>query len=93
MQIVRVFRARVVDLAPQSLIIEITGAEDKIQALLEVLRPFGIIEMVRPASGHDSRRMSAARPRRTCRDRTGKPAIASKLQPPSQTQSRLRTRV
>lgn len=47
MEIVRVFRARVVDLAPRSLIIEITGAEDKIEALVEVLRPFGIIEMVR----------------------------------------------
>src|SRR5271169_2426518 len=47
MEIVRVFRARVVDLAPQSLIIEITGGEDKVNALLEVLRPFGIIEMVR----------------------------------------------
>src|SRR5580693_6653747 len=47
MEIVRVFRARVVDLAPQSAIIEITGGEDKINALLEVLRPFGIIEMVR----------------------------------------------
>ena len=47
MEIVRVFRARVVDLAPRSLIIEITGAEDKIDALVEVLRPFGIIEMVR----------------------------------------------
>ena len=47
MQIVRVFRARVVDLAPHSLIIEITGAEEKIRALVEVLRPFGIVEMVR----------------------------------------------
>ena len=47
MDIVRVFRARVVDLAPNSLIIEITGAEDKIDALVEVLRPFGIVEMVR----------------------------------------------
>ena len=47
MEIVRVFRARVVDLAPQSLIIEITGAEEKINALVEVLRPFGILEMVR----------------------------------------------
>ncbi len=47
MEIVRVFRARVVDLAPQSLIVEITGTEDKIQALEEVLRPFGILEMVR----------------------------------------------
>jgi acetolactate synthase-1/3 small subunit len=47
MEIVRVFRARVVDLAPHSLIIEITGAEDKIHALVDVLRPFGILEMVR----------------------------------------------
>ena len=47
MELVRVFRARVVDLAPQSLIIEITGAEDKIDALVEVLRPFGILEMAR----------------------------------------------
>jgi hypothetical protein len=36
-----------VDLAPRSLIIEITGAEDKIHALVDVLRPFGILEMVR----------------------------------------------
>ena len=47
MEIVRVFRARVVDLAPESLIIESTGAEERIQALVEVLRPFGILEMVR----------------------------------------------
>jgi acetolactate synthase I/III small subunit len=47
MEIVRVFRARVVDLAPRSIIIEITGAEDKIHALVDVLRPFGIVEMVR----------------------------------------------
>src|SRR5207245_11093546 len=40
MEIVRVFRARVVDLAPRSLIIEITGAEDKLRALWDVLRPF-----------------------------------------------------
>jgi acetolactate synthase-1/3 small subunit len=47
MEIARVFRARVVDLAPQSLIVQITGTEDKIQALEEVLRPFGSLEMVR----------------------------------------------
>jgi acetolactate synthase-1/3 small subunit len=47
MEIVRVFRARVVDLAPESLIIESTGAEERIQALVEVLRPFGILEMAR----------------------------------------------
>lgn len=47
MQLVDVFRARVVDVASDSLIIEITGTEDKIEGLVEVLRPFGIVEMVR----------------------------------------------
>jgi len=47
LQLVQVFRARVVDVAPESLIVEITGTEDKIDSLLDVLRPFGILEMVR----------------------------------------------
>ena len=47
MQLVEVFRARVVDVANESLIVEITGTEDKIEGLIEVLRPLGIIEMVR----------------------------------------------
>jgi acetolactate synthase-1/3 small subunit len=47
LQLVGVFRARVVDVAAESLIIEITGAEDKIDGLLEALRPFGVLEMVR----------------------------------------------
>jgi acetolactate synthase I/III small subunit len=47
MQLVEVFRARVVDVAPESLVIEITGTEDKIEGLVEVLRPYGVIEMVR----------------------------------------------
>jgi acetolactate synthase-1/3 small subunit len=47
LELASVFRARVVDVAPESLTIEITGAEDKIDGLLEVLRPYGVIEMVR----------------------------------------------
>ncbi len=47
MQLVDVFRARIVDVATDSLIIEITGTEDKIEGFVDVLRPFGIIEMVR----------------------------------------------
>jgi acetolactate synthase-1/3 small subunit len=42
-----IFRARVVDVAPESLILEITGTEDKIESLIELLRPFQIMEMVR----------------------------------------------
>jgi acetolactate synthase I/III small subunit len=50
LQVVEVFRARVVDVAPDALVVEITGTEDKLQGLIEVLRPFGIIEMVRTGS-------------------------------------------
>src|SRR5512147_2605558 len=45
-QLVDVFRARVVDVANESLIVEITGDEEKIDGLVEVLRPYGILEMV-----------------------------------------------
>src|SRR5262247_2694475 len=47
MQLVDVYRARVVDVSPESLVIETTGTEDKIDSLVEVLRPFGVLEMVR----------------------------------------------
>ena len=47
MQLVDVYRARIVDVSPESLIIETTGTEDKIDSLLEVLRPYGVIEMAR----------------------------------------------
>ena len=47
MELVHVFRARVVDVAPESLVIEMTGTEDKIDGLIEVLRPYSVIEMAR----------------------------------------------
>jgi acetolactate synthase-1/3 small subunit len=47
MQLVDVYRARIVDVSPDSLVIEATGTEDKIDSLLEVIRPYGIEEMVR----------------------------------------------
>jgi acetolactate synthase-1/3 small subunit len=47
LELANVFRARVVDVAPESLTIEITGGEEKIDGLLEVLRPYGVLEMVR----------------------------------------------
>ena len=45
--LVDIFRAKVVDVAPDSLMIEITGTEDKVDSLAGLLRPFGIREMVR----------------------------------------------
>jgi acetolactate synthase-1/3 small subunit len=47
MQIVDTFRARVVDVGLESLMVEVTGTEEKVDGLVEVLRPFGILEMVR----------------------------------------------
>jgi acetolactate synthase-1/3 small subunit len=47
MQIVDVFRARVIDVTNNSFIIEITGDEEKVEGFIDVLRPWGIIEMVR----------------------------------------------
>ncbi|HOK58022.1 acetolactate synthase small subunit [Methanothrix sp.] len=47
MQIVSVFRARIIDVSPRSLIIEVTGDEKKVDALQQMLRQFGIKEMAR----------------------------------------------
>ncbi|MGV0325388.1 acetolactate synthase small subunit [Corynebacterium confusum] len=47
---VNIFRARVVDVAPESVVVEATGTPGKLQALLDVLEPFGVRELVQ--SGH-----------------------------------------
>ncbi len=44
---VQVFRGRIVDVAPESLMVEITGTPDKIDAFLNVMKSFGIIELAR----------------------------------------------
>jgi acetolactate synthase-1/3 small subunit len=49
-EIANVFRARIVDVSPDSVIIEIVGSQDKTQALLDLVEPFGILEMVRTGS-------------------------------------------
>jgi acetolactate synthase-1/3 small subunit len=47
MNIVDIFRGKVIDVGPHSYIVEVTGGEEKIQAILELLRPLGIKEIVR----------------------------------------------
>lgn len=42
-----IFRGRIVDVAPDMVMIEISGQEKKIEAFIEMVRPFGIIELVR----------------------------------------------
>jgi acetolactate synthase-1/3 small subunit len=45
-EIVRLFRAKTVDVAPEALTIEATGSSDKLDAMLRMLEPFGIKELV-----------------------------------------------
>ena len=47
MQICEIFRASVVDINKRSVVVEVTGGCDKIDALESLLRPFGLIEMAR----------------------------------------------
>lgn len=47
LEISRIFRARVVDVSRYSVVLEITGAADKIKAIIELLSRFGIKELVR----------------------------------------------
>ena len=47
MQLVDIFRANIVDVGPSSLVIEVTGEEDKITALCDLLKPFGVREIMR----------------------------------------------
>ena len=46
-QVVELFRAKIVDVAADSVAIEVTGDEDKIESILTLLRGFGIVEVMR----------------------------------------------
>ena len=47
MQVTEIFRAKVVDVTKRSIIIEVTGTTEKIEAFESMVRPFGLIEMMR----------------------------------------------
>ncbi|HKJ68929.1 MAG TPA: acetolactate synthase small subunit [bacterium] len=50
MQLVNVFRAKIIDISKESVTVEVTGSEDKITAAMGMLRQFGIIEIARTGS-------------------------------------------
>jgi acetolactate synthase I/III small subunit len=63
LQIVEVFRARVADVGPEALTVELTGGPEKLSALLAMLEPYGIREMVQSgmvALGRGPRSMTQA---------------------------------
>ena len=47
LSVVNIFRGKVVDVSSESYVVEVTGTEDKIGAFINLLRPFGIKEVVR----------------------------------------------
>ena len=47
MQICEIFRGKVVDVTKRSIIVEVTGTNDKVEAFEKMVRPFGLIEMMR----------------------------------------------
>jgi acetolactate synthase-1/3 small subunit len=47
MQFTDIFRGKVIDISKRSVTVEITGTDDKIEAFEQMIRPFGLIEMVR----------------------------------------------
>jgi acetolactate synthase I/III small subunit len=46
-QLADIFRAKIIDVSPESMTIEITGTEDKVDSLLNMLKPFGLKELAR----------------------------------------------
>jgi acetolactate synthase-1/3 small subunit len=46
-ELVDIFRGRIVDVAPEVVVVEISGQEQKVEAFVELMRPFGIIELSR----------------------------------------------
>jgi acetolactate synthase-1/3 small subunit len=63
LETVQLFRAKVVDVSPEALTVEATGTEDKLEALLRMLEPYGVREMVqsgRVAIGRGPRSITAS---------------------------------
>jgi acetolactate synthase I/III small subunit len=47
LRITDIFRGNIIDVSPKSYIVEVTGDEDKIQAFVDLVKPLGILEVVR----------------------------------------------
>ncbi len=59
MEYAEIFRGRIVDVSKRSVMVEVTGPDDKIEAFEQMIRPFGLIEMVRTGEIAVSRGRSA----------------------------------
>lgn len=78
LHLVEVFRARVIDVGDESLILEITGSDEKISKACAVLRPYGVLELVRTGFVAMARGLT-----RTQTPETAAPATVSEPENPS----------
>ena len=76
LRIADIFRAKVIDVTPMTLTLEVTGDESKLDAIIELLRPIGIQELVRTGKVAIARASKTAR--RRAEERLGKPADGSR---------------
>lgn len=81
LQIVNTFRAKVVDVNPEALTVEVTGTEEKIDAMLELFRPFGIREVVRTGTVALSRKSELNLKKSKEETPAGKPAVKTTAKP------------
>ncbi len=77
LETVQLFRAKVVDVGVDAVTIEVTGNRDKLEAMLRVLEPFGIRELVQ------SGMVAINRGSRSITDRSGRPAPPVRLREPA----------
>jgi acetolactate synthase I/III small subunit len=75
LETVQLFRAKVVDVAPDAVTVEATGNADKLEALLRVLEPFGIRELVQ------SGMVAVGRGPRSITDRSARSATVTPIAP------------
>ena len=73
LETVQLFRAKVVDVAPDAVTVEATGNADKLEALLRVLEPYGIKELVQ------SGMVAVGRGARSITDRSARPASVTPI--------------
>jgi acetolactate synthase-1/3 small subunit len=87
-QIVELFRGRVVDVARNSLMVQLSGTEDKLEAFVELMKPYGIKELARTgviamARGEQSAKEETPAPAPKSRKRSLNAAPSGPALPPS----------
>lgn len=75
MDVAEMYRAHIADVATETLILEVTGESDKIESIIEVLEPFGVIEVMR--TGKIAMTRGKVKPRTTAPATNGTKAVSA----------------